>query len=208
VPHDPERHHRRSMRWTGYDYAAAGMYFVTICTDQRLPLFGDDTDDGIALTEFGLLVHREWARSALVRPEIALDVFVVMPNHLHGLVIIAPPDSVGAHGRAPVPQDAAANPGPAVGATRAHGRAPLQRPPRSLGSFIAGFKATTTVQINELRGVPRTPVWQRGNHDRVVRNDEELVRIQDYIATNPLRWPADRDDPFAWALEGLTAVRP
>lgn len=96
MPYNPNQHHRRSIRLPGYDYAQAGAYFVTICTNQRECLFGEVVDGEMRLNEYGRVVEDEWFASACIRCEIELDAFIVMPNHIHGIVWIAEP--VGATG--------------------------------------------------------------------------------------------------------------
>ena len=88
MPYDPHKHHRQSIRLKGYDYTLAGAYFVTICTHKRLPLFGKIVEDKMRLSLLGQLVYREWQKTAVVRPNVYLDAFVVMPNHLHGILVI------------------------------------------------------------------------------------------------------------------------
>ncbi len=177
--YDPNRHHRRSIRLRGYDYTRPGAYFVTICTQHRVCLFGDVVDGEMQLNALGEIVWAEWFRSADIRAEIELhpNEFVVMPNHIHGIVWIV--DNVGATGRA--------NVGP-------HGCAPLHRPPRSLASFIAGFKSAVTKRINKMRGTPGMPVWQRNYYEHIIRNENALNRIREYIAMNPSRWMTDREN--------------
>ncbi len=97
--YDPAKHNRRSIRLKGYDYSQAGFYFVTICCYQRQCLFGDIVDGVMQLNQYGEIVEKEWLRSPLIRQEIELDEYVVMPNHFHGIVIINP---VGANGRSPL----------------------------------------------------------------------------------------------------------
>lgn len=169
--------HRRSIRLKGYDYSQAGAYFVTLCTHNRECLFGKIVDGEMRLNELGHIVCEEWLRSAEIRPEIMLDAFVVMPNHLHGIVIFTP---VGAHGRAPLP-----SPSPQ----------PPHRKPRSLGSFIAGFKSVVTKRINQTRQTPGIPVWQRNYYEHIIRNQESLARIRRYIADNPAKWDVDPENP-------------
>ena len=99
-------HRRRSIRLPGYDYSQPGAYFVTICTRGRECVLGEVRSGEMVYSPVGLVVVEEWTRSASIRREIALDTFVVMPNHLHGIVFIledASPAGVGAHGRAPLP---------------------------------------------------------------------------------------------------------
>ena len=98
--YDPERHRRRSIRLKDWDYAQPGAYFVTIVAYGRELLFGQVVGDEIRLSAFGEIVRDEWLASADIRREIRLDEFVVMPNHLHGIVwIVADDDIVGATGR-------------------------------------------------------------------------------------------------------------
>ena len=110
-----------------------------------------------------------------------------MPNHLHGVVWIADmgtetDDGVGAH-----------NDG--THSLGAHGRAPLRRKPRSLGSLVAGFKSAATGRANAWRASPGIPLWQRNYYERVIRNEKELSAIRRYICDNPLKWSLDRDNP-------------
>jgi putative transposase len=133
----PERHHRRSIRLKDCDYTRMGAYFVTLCTQGRVCLFGEIVAGEMRLNEYGEIVQKEWFRSAEIRREIVLfsDEFVVMPNHIHGIVrIVESPDAhVGATGPTVGATDAT------VGAT---GRSPLPGPAkRSLASFVAGFKS-------------------------------------------------------------------
>jgi putative transposase len=167
---DPTKRHRRSTRLRNYDYAQAGAYFLTLCSYNRECLFASIDQGRIHLSKIGEIVAQEWTRSAGIRGEIELDEWIVMPNHLHGIVMI-------------------------VEAERAHGRAPLHRAPRSLSSFVAGFKAATTKRVNLFRGTPTTPVWQRNYYDHVIRNEASLNSIREYIAANPFRWADDEENP-------------
>ena len=178
--YDPDKHHRRSLRLRGYEYAQAGAYFVTLCADQRVCLFGDVVDGEMRLSEAGRIVHEEWLRTEAIRSEVELDVFQVMPNHFHGIVIIT--DLVPPNQETP-------------GVAGAHGRAPLRRAPKSLGSLVAGFKSAVTKNINQMRRTPGRPVWQRNYYERVIRNQGELEGIQDYIVGNPAKWQEDAENP-------------
>ena len=186
MPYDPKRHHRRSIRLKGYDYTRPGVYFITICTHNREPLFGRVVDGDMVLNALGEIVREEWFRTARVQPYVELfpDEFVVMPNHVHGIVWImetrdhTPP--VGATGRSP------------LRIPPAHPRGPA---PHSLGSFIAGFKSAVTRHINEMRGTPGARVWQRNYYEHIIRDNRALNAIRCYIAENPLRWRLDRYNP-------------
>ena len=176
MTYDPTTHHRRSIRLPTYDYAQPGAYFVTLVTHARECLFGQVIDSEMRLNGLGDVVAREWRRTGGIRREVELDVFVVMPNHVHVIVF------VGAHGRAPE-HDA-----PDYGA-------PPHRPPRSLGSLVAGFKSAVTKRINGMRGTPGLPLWQRNYYEHVIRDEEELNRVREYVAGNPTNWEEDPENP-------------
>jgi putative transposase len=170
----PESRPRRSIRLQGYDYASAGAYFVTLVTRARECLFGDIVDGQTRLNLWGQIAQDEWKKSAQIRKEIDLDVFVVMPNHIHGIIVFTD-----------APE-------------RATRRSPLQSGPtiRSLGEFVGGFKSVVTKRVDELRGSPGIPVWQRNYYEHVIRNEESLHRIREYIHDNPARWEFDRENPL------------
>lgn len=128
------------------------------------------------LSSYGEIVQMEWKRSAKIRAEIDLDVYQVMPNHFHGIVVIKGTSAVGCN----------------VGA---NGRSPLQMKPKSLSSLLAGFKASATLRINKLRKKPGTPVWQRSYYERIIRDEGELNLIRDYIVDNPIKWHLDKENP-------------
>ena len=86
MKYNPEKHHRRSIRLQGYDYSQPGAYFVTVCTRNKEFLFGEVADGEMVLNDYGHIVEEEWHRSSDIRREIRLDAFVVMPNHLHGVL--------------------------------------------------------------------------------------------------------------------------
>jgi REP element-mobilizing transposase RayT len=97
------QHDRQSSRLKGYDYTQAGGYFVTICTHLNQNLFGEITDQKMILNDIGLIVENEWKRTGEIRKEVTLDEFIVIPNHLHGIIIIDyVADHVGAHSRVEV----------------------------------------------------------------------------------------------------------
>jgi len=162
------------MRLRDYDYAQNGMYFFTICTHDRQLLFGDITNAEMNLNELGQIVRDEWYKSTSIRHELELDAFVIMPNHVHGIIVLKGPNVVGATGRSP------SRCGPCK---------------RSIGAFIAGFKSAVTKRINALRGTPKISIWQRNYYEHVVRNEESLNRIREYILNNPMQWDSDPENP-------------
>jgi REP element-mobilizing transposase RayT len=180
-----KKHKSRSIRLKGYDYSQPGAYFVTICTKDRRCLFGDVIDGEVRLNSFGRIVEEEWLRSAEIRSEIKLDAWVVMPNHIHGIVFITRKSTVGATGQARSPCIFDRAP---LHATRS-ARGPEKRSP---GSFISGLKATVTRLVNQLRGTRGSTIWQRNYYDRIIRNEEELKTLRGYVAENPLQWEVDQ----------------
>ncbi len=192
---------RSPLRLRGFDYAQPGAYFVTVCTHGRETVFGVVVDGEMRLSAEGQIVVECWKAVSLHFACVALDVFVVMPNHVHGLLWLAasPNDE-----RFPVP----------VGAThrscreaRRHTGArrhasPLRRVGRhpgpaesSLGAIVGSFKSAATRGINDLPGRRGAPVWQRGFHEHVIRDEEDLDRVRRYIEANPIRWAADEENP-------------
>ena len=137
---DPDVHHRRSIRLKGYDYSNAGAYFVTIVAWQREMLFGEIVDGNVLLNDFGQIVREEWERTAIVRPNVELGEYVVMPNHFHGILIFV--DDI-------------------VGATRRVAPTKTTLQSGSLGAVMAQFKSIVTKRINGLRNVTGFPIWQR-----------------------------------------------
>ena len=174
MAYNPVKHHRRSIRMSGHDYTS-GSYFVTLCTHKRAHIFGTIHDGSMTLSCFGQIAQDEWLRSAQIRAsEIRLDAFVIMPNHTHMIIELLPVNPTAE----PIP-------------TKVAGK--IQRVPKSLGSVLAGYKASVTRQITALRHAPDEPVWLRNYHERIIRNPRALATIRAYIANNPMRWSMHRD---------------
>ncbi len=213
---NPLLHHRRSIRLTGYDYALPGAYFITLVSFDRDEIFGQIKDSVMQLSALGQIVREEWLRSATVRGEIHLyeDEFVIMPNHIHGIVWIVNP--VGADGvrpnvvsvnrgasLAPLPKPPLPKPPlqpipplkpiprrmfKPVSPTTA-----LQRKPRSLSSFVAGYKASVTSR--GLHELDITWIWHRNYYDHIIRNEQDFMKIWNYIDSNPQRYKDDNLNP-------------
>ena len=282
MTYDPQRHHRRSIRLKGYDYTQPGAYFITICTQGRECLFGEIIDGEMHLNEAGQIVVQTWQDLPNHISNVQLDAFVVMPNHVHGIIIItdragvvgtgsepartmmgsgsavdsdstpgpgsaadsgstAGPGSVGAGsvgaGSEPAPTTTT-GPGPTAGPGSVAGSGPTTGPGSvavvvgsgSVGSGSVGagsepaptrssyglpeivrqFKTFSARRINELRGTPGTPVWQRNYYEHIIRNKRALNAIRQYIMENPRRWHRDREkearsasDPLAQAIRNM-----
>ena len=172
--YDPHKHHRQSIRWRGYDYGAPGYYFVTICTHQHAYLFEDERFFDIATFAWQNLPTYPKSQ------HVAVDESVIMPNHIHGILVIRERIELTTQ---PQPEN------PVTFRNVEFGK---------LGRLIGTYKALATTKINHVRGTKGAKVWQRGYWDRVIRNEGELNGIRHYIRENPVRWAEDRDN-----LDGL-----
>ena len=223
---DPDQHHRHAMRLKGYDYAQAGAYFVTVCTYDRACLLGDIVDGTMRLNDAGQVVQEGWTAIARQYSDIAIDAFVVMPNHIHGIIMIADPGTTGPTGATTTPVGApfiASNPGsvphptphsgppdrPGPGDTvtipvgtpfmasnpvsHSNTTGAMNRAP-TVGKIVRAYKARVTVAINQRRGTWGVPVWQRNFYDHIIRDDEALDRIRQYIVDNPPQWAHDPEN--------------
>ena len=197
-PHfDPAKHHRRSIRIKGYDYAQTGAYFVTIVTSQRDCLFGEIVAGEMVLSDFGKIAEACWRAIPEHFPAVELGAYVIMPNHVHGIIIID--ESVGTRRADDV-------------GTGAFGRGaallrPYMRPnesfpdesrpnvkPGSLGAIVRSYKSAVSYRIRKEHNT--TEIWQRNYYEHIIRDDKDLQRITDYINTNPLRWNEDDENPI------------
>lgn len=169
-----EKDGRRFLRLKDYDYSQAGAYFVTICTQKSKLILGKVVEDEMVLNKYGRIVEQSWNELSNHFLNMKIDWFVVMPNHIHGIIAL---DDDG-RGRVPLPTGEETS--------------PLQKP--ILGQIIGYFKYQTTKLINEIRSTPGFRVWQRNYYEHVIRNEEKLNKIRYYIQTNPLKWNLDREN--------------
>lgn len=165
---------RRSIRLPGFDYASDGAYFITICTFDHSFLFGEIIGAEMSLNSTGRLVQEEWLALPRHRPSVTLDEYMVMPNHFHGIFWI---QEAGTARRAPTEEK--------------FGR-PMAG---SLASIVRAFKAATPRRYREASRAPSHRLWQRGYYEPVIRSDDDLYRIQEYILTHPAKWAEDKENP-------------
>jgi REP element-mobilizing transposase RayT len=171
--------HRRSTRLPSFDYTTHGAYFFTAVTHQRQAMFGRVVDDdGVEFTDLGRIVDDEWCETARIRPNVELDQFVIMPNHIHGIVwLIANDIGEGSQLTAPTTQRFGS---------------PVSR---SFPLIVRAFKASVTRRAREARRQPDLVVWQRNYFERVIRNERELDAARQYIIDNPRTWSEDAENP-------------
>jgi len=188
-------HHRRSIRLKNYDYSSPGAYFVTVCAWDRQFLFGQIAGETMRENECGKVVRARWEAIPTHFHSVEPDEFVVMPNHVHGIIMILDRtlDSPcrGTACRAPfTARRAPFTPRHAPSVER------FGHPvPASVPTILRSFKSAVTKALNESRGGRVSPVWQPNYYEHVIRDEKELDRIRQYIVFNPQQWAFDRENP-------------
>ena len=170
MPDDSEQHRRKSIRLKEYDYSSAGWYFVTICVQKRECVLGHVSKGDAVLSQIGRTVRECWEWLPQQYPYVDLDECVIMPNHLHGIIIINDNRRKGGSRTAPTEV-------------------------KSLGGLIGAFKTVSTKRVRQEYGSYAGPLWQRSYYEHVIRNDADLIRIRQYIINNPACWDTDEENP-------------
>lgn len=176
------RHHRRSIRLSGYDYTQVGAYFLTILTHERersLCSISADTrgDACIALTAAGIIAQRCWDEIPQHMPHVELGTFQIMPDHLHGIIVIASPPP-------PLRPDEERRYG-----VHPDGRLmPTGRVAGSVGAIVSSYKSAVTRRVNIGRGTPGATLWHRDYYEVIIRDPAQHMRISGYIQRNPAAW--------------------
>ena len=176
---------RRSMRLPDHDYRKQGAYFVTICTYRARCDFGNVVNGEMILSDLGLVVRDEWLKTSQIRSNVELDTFTVMPNHLHGILLISDVEGRATQRVAPTGERENA----ALADRTVRGSRSLQA--GSLGSIVGQFKSAVTKRCRRLMGLPELKIWQRGYYDSVIVREQTLQDARNYIAANPERWFED-----------------
>ncbi len=175
---NPDKHHRRSIRLKNYDYSQSGAYFITICTQNRKCLLGNIVRDEMMANELGKMAEFTWYDLPNHNKDIMLDAFVVMPNHVHGIIFIT--DTVGAGSKPALP---------------VHSKPAQEAVPKGhgLSEIIRQLKTFSAKRINQHRQTPNNPIWQRNYYEHIIRDEFELQKTREYIINNPLNWRTDED---------------
>jgi len=169
-------HHRRSIRIGNYDYSLAGAYFVTICIKNRECLLGEIRNNKIHLTSIGNIVKKFWEKIPGHFKDVRLDRFVIMPNHLHGIIVIQRKPSIDTE---VISSKVDSNP---------------KRRSLDLGQIVAYFKYQSTKIINEINKTPGSPLWQRNYFEHIIHDKEEMRKYRKYINENPVNWHKDKEN--------------
>jgi putative transposase len=179
MKYNPEIHHRRSYRLQQYDYSRAGLYFITICTQARKCLFGIIKDGKMILNDAGKIANECWLKIPEHFPNAVLHEYIVMPNHVHGIIELTKDELPNA------PQ-----------------YNEFQKIiPRSIGSIVRGYKIgvtkwfhNNTVRVenfqplHQVQNFEPLQIWQRNYYERIIRNEQSYQNISDYIIDNPSNW--------------------
>ncbi|MDD2797573.1 MAG: transposase [Bacteroidales bacterium] len=160
--YNPQIHHRRTIRMKGYDYSQTGLYFITLCTENRAHLFGEIINGKMVLNDAGHVAMQCWAQIPDHFTNAILHEYVVMPNHVHGIV-----EFVGANHYSP-----------------------LRGTSRTIGSVVRGFKIGVTKWMRQNTSI--NDVWQRNYYEHIIRDESSHLRIADYIISNPTKWVEDK----------------
>ena len=201
--YDPMRHHRRSIRLANYDYRQEGAYYITICTHERECLFGEIGDGEMRLNEYGEIILACWEAIPDHFPQADVDAFVVMPNHVHGILVIAG-GNARAEGRKGMAEErkgmAEERKGMACHAPTVFDDAPVKRRfaqpvAGSLATILGAFKSAASRRINAQRETPGWTVWHRNYYEQIIPDEHKLENARRYIGNNPARWAKDVNNP-------------
>jgi putative transposase len=175
MAYDPQKHHRRSVRLQGHDYTGPSAYYITICTKDRACVFGEVMNGALKPTRRGMVAAECWRDIPNHRPEIGLDEFVIMPNHMHGILWVFRAEEI-----------------------RATQVSPLRGPrlePGSLGAIVGAYKAAVSRTINKIRPGAAVGLWQPNYFEHIIRDQRGLEALREYTFTNPDRWERDLENP-------------
>ena len=187
MKYNPQIHHRRSIRLKGYDYSQAGLYFITICCQDRECRFGKIENDAMILNEYGQIAYYEWTKLAERFPNFELDVFQIMPNHMHGIILL---NDVGATLAVARDNTVAQNDAINDGDIRA-GASPAP----TVGDIVGAYKSLVTnacLEIYKSKNELMGKLWQRNYHEHIIRDEQSYITISDYIINNPTKWAEDK----------------
>jgi len=169
-------HERRSIRLKRYDYRSNAYYYITICTISKDLILGHVKNGNVVLNNFGIIAHREWIKTGRIRTYVELDAFIIMPNHVHGIIVIKGHDHDQCRGMA-----CHAHTKNKQIINRKFGK-PIKQ---SLSTIIGSYKSSVSREINKLRNRPGEIFWQRNYFEHIIRNEHELMAIHKYIINNP-----------------------
>nr|WP_317127982.1 transposase [Gelidibacter gilvus] len=206
-------HHRQSIRLKGYDYSQAGLYFITLCCQDRIHRFGKVENNAMILNEFGIVAYNEWMHTPNIRKNITLGEFIIMPNHIHGIIRImrmAESHSPGimsngefhssdntfnselhsggnaSNAELHSPRNVELN----ASDDRGVFKTPLRSPSQTIGAIVRGYKSSVTKKLGIMGFTDK--LWQRNYYEHIIRNEQSYHTISEYIINNPAKWTDDK----------------
>lgn len=174
--YNPLIHNRQSLRKKGFDYAQNGLYFITICTKNKICIFGEIKEKNIIHSEGGNVANLCWKEIPIHFPNVELHEFIIMPNHVHGIIEISSNPTMGAKNFSPPLMDQ-------------YIPAEFKSPSKTIGSIVRGFKIGVTKWFRKNTDV--YDVWQRNYHDIIIKDENAYLNISNYIKNNPSKWKND-----------------
>ena len=173
--YNPNIHQRRSIRLKGYDYSQAGLYFITICCENRSCLFGIVVDGEMIMNDAGKMADKCWMEIPNHFPNVVLHEYVIMPNHVHGIIELVGDTNVGVENFQPLQRK----------------QNKFQKMiPHSIGSIVKGYKIGVTKWMRQNTNIHN--VWQRNYYEHIIRNEQSYQTISEYIINNPAKWADDK----------------
>jgi putative transposase len=180
-----KKYQRKSIRLSECDYSFPNWYYITICTHERRNLFGEIKNGKMILNKIGLMVDEEWLRTKEIRKYVDLDYYVIMPNHLHGIIII---EQSIENGRGELNSPTRDESGRIQYAPTKN---KFKSSSHTLGAIVRGFKSSVTKRVREFPGNSELKIWQRNYYEHIIRDELDLQNIRQYITLNPLKWEID-----------------
>jgi REP element-mobilizing transposase RayT len=176
--YNPNIHHRKSIRLKGYDYSQAGLYFITICCQDRICHFGDVVNGKMVCNEYGKIAYNEWMNTVNIRKNVELGEFIIMPNHIHGIIQLL------GRGESNSPDNGNESNSPDNGGVC---KTPLRSPSQTIGAIVRGYKSSVTKQLG-FDG----KLWQRNYYEHIIKNEKSYQTITEYIINNSAKWADDK----------------
>jgi REP element-mobilizing transposase RayT len=171
------RQNRKQIRLPYFDYALSGSYYITICSQKKRCIFSEINNDTIRLLPLGKILDEEWRKTSELRPSVAIDDFVIMPNHIHAIITLT--DGKGTND---IPDTD--SPFRSFGGSEKD----------SVSSIVAHVKSIVTKRARKELGIT-DEIWQRSFYEHIIRDDKDMRRIRDYIRINPIEWRIDHEHP-------------
>lgn len=191
MKYNPEIHHRKSIRLKNYDYSKEGLYFITICTQNREYLFGEIVNGKMILNNAGLMIEKIYKELPVYFENIKIEEYVIMPNHFHCIIEII--DLVGAESISAQKENIESISQMNVSIKRVD----MESTPTTIPKIIQTFKRYTTIEYIKMVKNNQLPnfdkrIWQRNYYENIIGNEKVYFKVMEYIETNPAKWDEDR----------------